>query len=78
MSELAPVRAAARPPITAVGSSPARSSTSATIEVVLVLPCAPATAIPNRSRINSASISARAITGIRRRAASAIEPDSDG
>jgi hypothetical protein len=35
-----------RPPITAVGSSPARSSTSATIEVVEVLPWAPAMAIP--------------------------------
>ena len=55
-----------RPPITAVGSKPARSSTSAIIEVVLVLPCAPATAMPNRRRINSASISARGITGIRR------------
>ena len=63
--------ALSRPPITAVGSRPARSSTSATIEVVLVLPCAPATAMPNRSRISSASISARGITGIRRRAASA-------
>jgi len=38
--------ALSRPPITAVGSSPARSSTSATIEVVVVLPCAPAIAIP--------------------------------
>ena len=32
--------------MTAVGSSPARSSTSAIIEVVVVLPCAPATAMP--------------------------------
>ena len=56
--------ALSRPPITAVGSSPARSSTSAIIEVVLVLPCAPATAMPKRSRISSASISARGITGI--------------
>ena len=62
--------ALSRPPITAVGSSPARSSTSAIIEVVLVLPCAPATAMPKRSRISSASISARGITGIRRPRAS--------
>src|SRR5262249_22875397 len=59
-----------RPPITAVGSRPHRSSTTAIIEVVVVLPCAPATAIEKRSRISSASISARGITGICRRAAS--------
>ncbi len=52
-----------RPPMTAVGSRPARSSISATIEVVVVLPCAPAMAMPTRSRISSASISARGITG---------------
>ena len=56
--------ALSRPPITAVGSSPARSSTSAIIDVVVVLPCAPATAMPKRSRISSASISARGITGM--------------
>ena len=61
-----------RPPITAVGSSPARSSTSAIIDVVVVLPCEPATATENRRRISSASISARGITGIPRRCASAI------
>ena len=33
--------------MTAVGSSPARSSISATIEVVVVLPCAPAIAMPD-------------------------------
>ena len=38
--------ALSRPPMTAVGSSPARSSTSATIEVVVVLPWAPAIAMP--------------------------------
>ena len=38
--------ALSRPPITAVGSRPARSSTSATIDVVVVLPCAPAIAMP--------------------------------
>ena len=64
--------ALSRPPITAVGSTPARSSTSAIIEVVVVLPCEPATAIENRSRISSASISARGITGMPRRAASTI------
>ena len=63
------------PPITTVGSSPARASTSAmneaassiaaTSEVVVVLPCVPATAMPNFMRISSASISARAITGMR-------------
>jgi hypothetical protein len=63
-------KALRRPPITAVGSSPARSSISAIIEVVVVLPCAPATAIEKRSRISSASISARGMTGIRRCAAS--------
>ena len=65
-------KAESLPPMTAVGSSPARSSTRATIDVVVVFPCAPATAMPDRSRINSASISARGITGIRRRWASAI------
>ena len=51
-----------RPPITAVGSRPATSSTSAIIDVVVVLPCAPATAMPWRSRISSASSSARGTT----------------
>ena len=59
-----------RPPITAVGSRPARSSTSAIIDVVVVLPCEPATAIEKRSRISSASISARGMTGMSRRCAS--------
>ena len=59
-------KALSRPPMTAVGSRPARSSTSAIIEVVVVLPCAPATAMPTRRRISSASISARAITGMPR------------
>ena len=49
-----------------------RSSTTAIIDVVVVLPCDPATAIENRSRISSASISARGITGIPRREASTI------
>ena len=57
--------------MTAVGSSPACSSTHAIIDVVVVLPCAPAIAMPMRSRISSASISARGITGTWRRRASA-------
>ena len=40
-------KALSRPPMTAVGSRPARSSTSATMEVVVVLPCAPAMAMPD-------------------------------
>src|SRR5688572_10450220 len=52
-----------RPPMTAVGSSPARSRVCAIIDVVVVFPCEPATAMAKRSRISSASISARAITG---------------
>ena len=63
--------ALSRPPMTAVGSSPARSSISATIDVVVVLPCAPATAMPTRRRISSASISARGMTGTCRARASA-------
>src|SRR5256886_8724291 len=47
------------PPITNVGSRCAAASTEATIEVVVVLPCAPATAIPYFNRISSANISAR-------------------
>ena len=58
--------------MTAVGSRPACSNTRAIIEVVDVLPCAPATAMPTRRRISSASISARAITGMPRARASAI------
>ena len=64
-------KALRRPPMTAVGSRPALSSTSAIIEVVVVLPCDPATAIANFRRISSASISARGITGMPRRCASA-------
>jgi hypothetical protein len=51
------------PPITTVGSRPPRASTEATIEVVVVLPWAPATATLYLRRISSASISARGITG---------------
>ena len=52
------------PPITIVGSSPPSASTLATSEVVVVLPCAPAMATPYLSRISSASISARGMTGM--------------
>ncbi len=58
------------PPTTAVGSRPAAFSTVATIDVVVVFPCEPAIATEYFRRINSASISARGMTGIfRRRAA---------
>ncbi len=60
------------PPITIVGSSPQRDITWAIIEVVEVLPCEPATATAYFIRINSPSISARGMTGTRRRCASAI------
>ena len=59
-----------RPPTTTVGSRPPLSSTSATIEVVVVLPWLPATATPYLRRISSASISVRGITGMPRRRAS--------
>ena len=66
----APPAAYTRPPITAVGSSPAASSTWAISDVVVVLPWLPATAMPSLSRMVSASISARGIAGILRRSAS--------
>ena len=53
-----------RPPTTTVGSNPPSASTAATMEVVVVLPWVPATAIPYLSRMSSASISARGIVGI--------------
>ena len=52
--------------MTMVGSMPASASTEARIEVVVVLPCEPATAMPYFMRISSASISARGITGMPR------------
>ena len=52
------------PPMTTVGSRPPWANTEATIEVVVVLPCAPAMAMLYFSRISSASISARGITGM--------------
>ena len=53
-----------------VGSRPAWIRTAATIEVVVVFPWLPATAIPNFRRISSASSSPRGITGSPRRRAS--------
>ncbi len=54
------------PPLITVGSIPPASSRAAIIEVVVVLPCVPATATVSLSRISSASISARRTTGMRR------------
>ena len=51
------------PPLITVGSKPAASSTQATRLVVVVLPWVPPTATAQRSRISSASISARRTTG---------------
>ena len=51
------------PPLMTVGSSPPASSSAATIEVVVVLPCVPPMAIADFGRISSASISARRTTG---------------
>jgi hypothetical protein len=51
--------------MTKVGSSPASASTLATSEVVVVLPCVPAMAMPCFRRISSASITARGTTGTR-------------
>ena len=61
---LAPA-ASSCPPITKVGSSPPSLSTAAVSEVVVVLPWVPATAMPRRKRINSASIAARGMIGMR-------------
>jgi hypothetical protein len=54
------------PPTITVGSRPAVRSTVATSEVVVVLPCVPAMAMPSCRRISSASISARRMTGMPR------------
>ena len=56
--------ASTRPPTTTVGSRPPAANTEAIIEVVVVLPCMPATAMPYLNLINSASISARGITAM--------------
>ncbi len=58
------------PPTMTVGSSPPSISTRLIIDVVVVLPCVPATPMPYFSRITSASISARRMIGIFRRWAS--------
>ncbi len=54
------------PPITTVGSSPPWARRVAIIEVVVVLPCMPETAMENFILRSSASISARGITGMLR------------
>ena len=59
-----------RPPTTTVGSKPACDRIVAAIEVVVVLPWLPATAMPYFSRISSASSSPRGMTGIPSRRAS--------
>ena len=59
-------RAFSLPPTTAVGSSSACASTVAIKDVVVVFPWLPAMATPSFRRINSASISARGMTGIPR------------
>ena len=53
-----------------VGSAPAAMSAAAAIELVVVLPCVPATATVSRSPASSASMRARGHTGIPRRRAS--------
>ena len=60
-----------RPPTIVVGSRPPSDSTAATSEVVVVFPCAPATATPYFIRISSAKISARGMTGMFRPRAAA-------
>ena len=52
------------PPLMTVGSSPTPSSSAATMEVVVVLPCVPAMATVHFRQISSASISARRTTGM--------------
>src|SRR3546814_17234175 len=54
------------PPLMTVGSRWPASSSAATIDVVVVLPCVPAMATVDFSRITSASIDARRTTGMRR------------
>ena len=65
------------PPLTTVGSMPALSSKVATSEVVVVLPCVPATATDQRRRISSPSISARWTIG-RKRSRAAITSGLSG
>ncbi len=55
---------ASLPPITIVGSSPPDARTVAIMEVVVVFPWLPDTAMENFILSNSASISARGMTGI--------------
>ena len=65
------------PPTTIVGSKPASVRTMPVSEVVVVLPCVPATATPCFRRMISPSISARRMTGMpRSRAAATSALDS--
>ncbi len=57
---------ASLPPITIVGSSPPWARSVATIDVVVVLPWLPETAMENFIFRSSASISARGMTGMPR------------
>ena len=52
------------PPMTTVGSRPPSARTEATMEVVVVLPWAPAMATLYFNRMSSASISALGMTGV--------------
>ena len=66
------------PPTMKLGASPADASIMASIDVVVVLPCVPATAsVSARAQID-ASMPARRSTGMPRRAASASSTLSDG
>ena len=60
------------PPLITVGSICAVSNSAPIIEVVVVLPWVPATAIAHLRRISSPSISARRTTGTRRARAARI------
>jgi hypothetical protein len=51
--------------MTKVGSRPASTRMLVTSEVVVVLPCVPAMAMPDFRRISSASMTARGTTGMR-------------
>src|SRR5450755_1687992 len=71
-------RSLTSPPIRTVGAKPPASSTAATIEVVVVLPCVPETATPFLSAMISASISARCMTGMPARCAATTSGLSGG
>src|SRR5450755_138326 len=66
------------PPMSTVGAKPPASSTAATMDVVVVLPCVPETATPRLSAMISASISARCNTGMPARCAATTSGLSGG